>query len=226
MSAATVVAADRLRGFAAAPDGLLVRPAASTDAPAVARLFVDLYRDELPGLLVGGEDGTAAFLERHLLAGSGARLAGLHVGERDGGVVALAGLNTAGDPRPPVSRPFMVRDLLACIGNRGTVRLAVPLVRNALSRVAEDDMDAGYIHSVVVAGQVRGRGIGAQLVAALELQALAYGCTSTLVQVMDDNAALGFWEARGYETERRLPAGRVARVAGLGSTLLRRRLTA
>jgi GNAT superfamily N-acetyltransferase len=207
----------------AAAGPLLVRPAARGDASAVARLFVQLYRAELPALVAGGDAGTAAFLERHLLADGGARLVGLHVGERDGEIVALAGLNTARDRRPPVARPDMLRDLVACLGRRGTARLAVPIVRNALSRVAEDDADGAYVHSVVVDAAARGSGAGGRLIDALEAHAAARGCGSTLVQVMDGNPALGFWLARGYEPELRLPSRRVPRLVGLGSTLLRRR---
>jgi GNAT superfamily N-acetyltransferase len=208
----------------AAPRPVRVRRAEPADAGAVARLFVQLYRAELPALVAGGDAGTAAFLERHLLAQGAARLHGLHVAEREGAVVALAGLNSARDPRPPVGRPDMLRDLVACLGRSGTARLVVPIVRNALSRVAENDPDGAYVHSVVVDEEARGTGAGALLVGALEAKAAARGCGSTLVQVMDGNPAIGFWLARGYERELRLPTGRVPRLVGLGSTLLRRRL--
>jgi GNAT superfamily N-acetyltransferase len=209
--------------FAAASRALLVRPAEQADAPVVARLFVQLYRAELPALVAGGDAGTAAFLERHLAADGGARLRGLHVGERDGVTVALGGVNTARDRRPPVARSGMLNDLVACLGRGGTARLVVPIVRNALSRVAEEDPDGAYLHSIVVDEAARGTGAGAQLVAALEACAAARGCGSALVQVMDGNPALGFWRARDYEPELRLPARRLPRLVGLGSTLLRRR---
>lgn len=203
-----------------------MRPARPGDAGAVARLLVQLYRCELPALVAGGEEGTAAFLERHLLAEDGARLGGLHVAERGGAVAALAGLSAPGDRRPPVGRPGMLRDLVDCLGARGTARVAVPVVRNTLSRVTEDDPDGAYVHSVVVDEAARGEGLGSALVGALEAQAAARGCGSALVQVMDGNPALAFWRARGYAPERRLPAGRLPRLVGLGSTLLRRRLAA
>lgn len=79
--------------------------------------------------------------------------------------------------------------------------------------------DAARLHSLVVAPEWRGRGVGSALLDVVEKGALERGCVSVRLEVREDNVpAHALYRARGYER-----VGRTSDYYGDGSAALRMR---
>lgn len=218
------VRAERAVALAAAPRAAAgVRPARSDDVEALARLIVQNWRLEMPGVLAAGDAKTEIFLVRHLLAQSAARVQGMYVLDSGGRVVAAGGLATRARPRPFFYRPGAFRDIHELAGTRVFLRLVWPIVRNATTQLQELEDGTAYIHSFVVDEPDRRCGLGASLLDGLEAEARAAGCERVAVQVLTPTAT-SFWAHRGYVEHARYPERGIARLLGIGSVLMRKQL--
>jgi ribosomal protein S18 acetylase RimI-like enzyme len=200
-----------------------IRPAEARDAPAVAKLIVELWESELPELLVAGKERTVAFMERQLLAERGRRLRNNFVGECDGKVVAVGGIATLDDPRPSAYRKGMIRDMVEIFGLGRTLRLVPAVVRNVISTLREDRPRFAYLYNIVIARGRQRAGYGERLFWHLQREAHARECEWIGGQVMDEKV-LAFYDRVGAEFFEPLPRGRIARRLGVPSQLVYKRM--
>jgi GNAT superfamily N-acetyltransferase len=149
------------------------RPATRADTWAVARLLVQLYEAEAPGLLTGDPEHAALRISRAL--------------EHDGGPAPLGTyyLLTRGDVALGV----------------GAVATAECPVRGLWGPGPTDPADA-LLHSMVVDRGVRRTGVGTHLLRSLEDQAARRGKRNLLLYLRSGNPAELFYERFGYQTIR------------------------
>jgi 2'-5' RNA ligase/GNAT superfamily N-acetyltransferase len=65
--------------------------------------------------------------------------------------------------------------------------------------------DVGYLARLLVAAEVRGEGVGTQLMAAFESEATVRGCTRLVVRTFAGSRAETFYRGRGWREEARWP---------------------
>ena len=71
------------------------------------------------------------------------------------------------------------------------------------------DGHRGWIYSLAVRPDRRGRGVGSMLLAFAEQALVNVGCTKVNLQILDSNAAAcAFYEANGYAVEKRISMGK------------------
>lgn len=204
---------------------LVIRPAETRDAAAIAALYVQLWRSELPMLLAGGEPRTQRFLERQLLAEDGRRLRNNFVGEYGGEIVALYGVSTKEDPRPSFWRPGVIRDIVECIGPANVRHVLWPIIRNLITQAGEEWPGTLYISNLVIKRAYRNYGFGEVIFGHYFHQAQERGCGRLAGQVMDPQAA-AFYDHMGtvFGIEARSdgprPRGRIGRRVGVASQIL------
>ena len=72
------------------------------------------------------------------------------------------------------------------------------------------DGHRGWIYSLAVAPDLRGRGVGRALMAHAEAALAALGCPKINLQVVGANAeVVGFYRALGYSVEDRVSLGKI-----------------
>lgn len=71
------------------------------------------------------------------------------------------------------------------------------------------DGHRGWIYSMAVHPDYRGRGIGSQLLHVAEAQLIARGCVKINLQILQHNAQVrSFYETHGYNVEERISMGK------------------
>jgi ribosomal protein S18 acetylase RimI-like enzyme len=174
---------------------VIIRDARAEDVPDLARLLVQLYADELPGMLRGDPDGQAALARRVLEA---VPLGVRYVIDRDGRTVGMGSLATVEEPRPPIP-PRVLLSAPRDVGLADGVMTILGGARGLFSIAALPAPDEGQIHSVVVGREHRGRGLGTAMLAHLEREALARGKRRAVLAVVASNlGALRLYRAAGY----------------------------
>ena len=148
-----------------------LREATGRDIPVLARLFIQLYAHELPGMLRGDAEAQAEFGRRMLAA---APLGCLYVLERDGAVVAMGSLATQEQPEPDTPAKIVLQAPLI-VGPVNGARTIMGAVRALLSRARAPEANQAHIHSVVVDAAWRGQGLGTVVLRWLEQEALRRG---------------------------------------------------
>jgi ribosomal protein S18 acetylase RimI-like enzyme len=199
-------------------DARAVREARAADIPALARLLVELYAFELPGML-HGDIGRQAELARRLLAS--APLDGRYVLERDERIVGMGALATREHPRPETP----ARVLLAAprvLGWLDGTRTLAGALRGIAGMTGPPAPADGHIHSVVVAGSERGRGAGGDILRHLEQEAARLGKRRAILQVITSNTgARAFYRAAGYAEAPARPPRLVDRIGYPTVTMFR-----
>lgn len=200
--------------------GVRVRPAVPADRDVVARLLVELYVVEVPGMMRGSERAQVE-LARQIVTATPVGLR--HVLERDGLVVGMGSLATAEQPRPSTPARVVLR-APAVLGPLHGLRTMLGAARGVLSVAGPPNADEAQLHSLVVDGRYRGRGLGGVLLSRLEDEAVALGKARAVLQVVTSNrAALAFYRSRGYRPLSDGPPV-IRRVIGYPSVLMRKDL--
>jgi ribosomal protein S18 acetylase RimI-like enzyme len=71
------------------------------------------------------------------------------------------------------------------------------------------DGHRGWVNYLAVAPDLRGRGLARSLMTAVEMRLTAVGCPKLNLQVRNDNeAALGFYRAIGYDVDAAVSLGK------------------
>jgi ribosomal protein S18 acetylase RimI-like enzyme len=197
-----------------------VRPTVPADRDAVARLLVQLYAFEVPGMMRGAEPARTE-LARRIVAATPAGLR--FVLERDGVIVGMGSIGTSQEPRPSTP-PKVVLQAPAVLGPVHGLRTIVGAARGVLSVAAPPAANEAQLHSLVVDRRYRGQGLGGLLLARLEDEALARGRTHAVLQVVTSNrTAQDFYRSRGYQPVADPPVG-IRRVLGYPTIVMHKDL--
>lgn len=175
------------------------RPAIADDAESIARLLVQLYQTEAPGMVGNDPERCARLTQRTLMADGAAALRNSYVIEHDGTVVAFGAVATREMPRRRLVSGGMIRDALRLIGPHGTARWLYGLARLLAAVLAELAEDEAQLHSIVVDRSARGLGLGEQMLKALERQAARLGKDVSVLHVLNGNTAEAFYEKHRYQ---------------------------
>jgi len=177
-----------------------VRPATSADISALARLIVELYHAELPGLLSGSQRGQEQLLAYTLRANGEVALNNrLVVCDEQQHVVGTGMVQFPTEPAYERAPRGTIAVALRELGVVPTLKLAMAVVRTLFGMYRYTNPHSALIHSVVVSAAVRGNGAGQQLMSALEAQIQARGLERSRLQVLQHNtAAQHFYRRLGY----------------------------
>jgi len=177
-----------------------VRPATSADISALARLIVELYHAELPGLLSGSQRGQEQLLAYTLRANGEVALNNrLVVCDEQQHVVGTGMVQFPTEPAYERAPRGTIAVALRELGVVPTLKLAMAVVRTLFGMYRHTNPHSALIHSVVVSAAVRGNGAGQQLMSALEAQIQARGLERSRLQVLQHNtAAQRFYRRLGY----------------------------
>lgn len=198
------------------PATVAVRPAASDDAHAVARLVAEALDDKYRPALGGGAEAAIAALVRHDIAGPGTNRR--WVAEIDGRV---AGSVTMSLGRSADEGFFST--VAGAVGWPRAIRATLVLGVLAHGRL---DADEAYIDELAVAGWARRRGVGRALLETCAAAAAAAGRRRlTLWVTIGNDAGRALYAGAGFRERRRrrLIAGRLLFRAP-GAILMERRL--
>jgi ribosomal protein S18 acetylase RimI-like enzyme len=187
-----------------------VRPATSADISALARLIVELYHAELPGLLSGSQRGQEQLLAYTLRANGEVALNNrLVVCDEQQHVVGTGMVQFPTEPAYERAPQGTIAVALRELGLVPTLKLAMAVVRTLFGMYRHTNPHSALIHSVVVSAAVRGNGAGQQLMSALEAQIQARGLERSRLQVLQHNtAAQRFYQRLGYREIWRLDGWR------------------
>ncbi|GGL92208.1 GNAT family N-acetyltransferase [Nakamurella endophytica] len=174
---------------------MTLRAASPDDDDATARLLVQRYEVEVPGML-HGPPASRFELARRLVRAT--PRTGRTVLELDGDVVGMGALATAARPRPSTPARVLLQ-APAVLGPFAGLRTVVGAVRGAVTVAPAPAVDQAMVHSLVVDRSRRGEGLGAVLLDRLEDQARSAGLAFVVLQVVASNRhALSFYRSRGY----------------------------
>jgi len=179
-------------------DSLLIRPARSVDAPAIAALLLEGFGGEY-----GGNLRTPAgrrLMERiHALPG---RLTGVFVVVPEGGTpVGMAGLRTreSGAQTGWAEEQITMEEL--GLGPALWLELRATLSEPPTYQVRGDE---AFLYNVVVTAAWRGMGVGDRLLRHLHAEAERRGKRRVLLEVAASNQhALGLYQRHGYTIARK-----------------------
>jgi ribosomal protein S18 acetylase RimI-like enzyme len=177
-----------------------VRPATGADIPALARLIVELYHAELPGLLSGSQRGQEQLLDYTLRTNGEAALNNRFVVcDEQQHVVGTGMVQFPTEPAYERAPQGTIAVALRELGVVPTLKLAMAVVRTLFGVYRHTNPHSALIHSVVVSAAVRGKGAGQQLMSALEAQIQVRGLERSRLQVLKHNtAAQRFYQRLGY----------------------------
>ena len=184
-----------------------LRPATSSDAPALAELIVQLYGSEVPDGLGGPRVGHVALFQ-YLIAHE------LHIGltgrflavDASDTPLGSASFRLWDDPLFATLPPRFFSVAFRALGFGATLRLFWTTLRSTFSAETPLRREECFCYSVVVAETERGRGIGTALMLQLEEQAQAAGARVMMLRVMVGNThARQFYHKLGYRVLERTP---------------------
>lgn len=187
-----------------------VRPAQEADIPSLARLMVELYHAELPGVLRGSRVGQECLLAYTLTANGPTALRYRYVVcDEQQRVIGTGMLQLPGEPAFERAPRGTLIAALRELGTLPTLHLIGTIARTLFGVYRHDDPHSALIHSVVIATDVRGCGAGQVLMTALEEHIGAHRLTRARLQVLASNTnAQRFYYRLGYREIWRLTGWR------------------
>jgi GNAT superfamily N-acetyltransferase len=201
------------------------RAATRHDAWHVARLLIQLYEVEAPGMLTGDLEFSALIVRRALEHNDCSALLGAYylqtLDDRPTGIGAVA---TAESPRRALWYPNLPTDarrLLGVRSGRAFVRGLKKLMGALVNPIREHE---AMLHSIVIDRDVRRHGIGAHLLRVLEEEAGRREKVSSVLYVLNGNPAEQFYERFGYHTIRVTDGSRWGKKAAYPSIAMRKPL--
>jgi ribosomal protein S18 acetylase RimI-like enzyme len=198
-----------------------LRTATTSNIGALSRLLVQLYAQELPGMLRGEVEAQVELASRLLRS---APLGRRYVLERAGEVVGMGCLATHDEPRPETPARVLLQAPVV-MGPLNGFWSILGAARGLLTIADPPEHDEGQIHSVVVDEKYRGKGLGGVILRHLEEDAIGLGKRRAVLQVITSNAtARAFYRSAGY-SEAELRRGSARDRVAYPSVLMRRELT-
>ena len=184
-------------------EAIAIRPATADDFPVIANLLLQLYQFELPGAFSGSLSGQQRLLEFTLRAQENQGLRDRYVACTGAGQVVATAVLELPDSRAYEKAPAgTVAQAWQLLGPRATLQMLLTVAKSLVPVPRPQEKQAAWLHSVVVAQQYRGQGVGKQLMAFLEQRARQANCQAVGLQVLALNAsAVQMYHHLGYEVQ-------------------------
>ena len=183
------------------PNSFSIRPAVQADTLALSRLVIQLYAAELPGALTGPIDGQEALFRFTLEANGENALKNRYVMcDENGNILATGMIQFSDEPTFERAPDGTVSNAFRLLGTPAALKLFLTVARSLIGVQKHEDMESALIHSVVVDQNLRGKGIGVQLMTHLEERIRKHGVKKSRLQVLEDNiSAVPFYQKLGYK---------------------------
>ncbi len=187
-----------------------VRPATQADIPDLARLIVELYQAEMPGVLTGPVEKQIELLRFTLEANGDKAVHHRYVLCNERGMVIGTGMiEFPGNGRFERAPNGTVATAFRTLGVFPALRLFSAVARTLFGVYRHTDPHSALIHTVVVTGSERSRGAGAILMHDLECTIREHGYARARLQVLAWNTrAQRFYQRLGYTAIWRLSGWR------------------
>jgi ribosomal protein S18 acetylase RimI-like enzyme len=174
---------------------------------ALAKLIVQLYNVEVPGVLGGPYEGQIRLFQHiltHELKNGGY---GRYVAQSESGtIIGSIGLRLAGEPISNIVPPELVSVAINTVGMYSTLRIFGNMLRSALLPETLLRPGDAYIYSVVVDERLRGLGFGRAMLDQTEQIAYNHGARAVLLRVLSHNdIAHRLYDHAGYQVIGRTP---------------------
>lgn len=175
-----------------------IRPAHPGDTDRIARLLVDLYEAEMPGMMAGAPKLRRVELVRRLVAGNPAVVRDGLVLTQGEVLLGYGAMSLSARQRCPANPADVLREARAMFGSRRGAAFAWGYFRFQALVCAPLSAGTAQLHSLVIDPAARDAGHGERLFLAMERRARDTHHRIALLYVLAGNRAQSLYERAGY----------------------------